>query len=53
MKIYRRIKRGIYKGWTIRKSKYGWYALYSDNGVSQTDGKLTLEQVKDKLKPNK
>jgi hypothetical protein len=45
MKIYRRIKRGVFKNWTIRKSKYGWYSLYSSNGVCQTSGTKTLEEV--------
>lgn len=46
MKIEKRINRGKLKGWTIRKSKYGWYDLYSSNGVSQTAGKHTLEEIK-------
>lgn len=45
MKIFRRIKKGPLKGYTIRKSKYGWYSLYSSNGVSQTVGKLSLEDI--------
>lgn len=45
MKIYKRIKSGVYKGWTIRKSKYGWYDLYSSNGISQTSGKKTLDEI--------
>lgn len=45
MKIESRIKGGILKGYTIRKSKYGWYSLYSDDGISQTQGKLTLDEV--------
>jgi hypothetical protein len=47
MKIYKRIKRGFLKGWTIRKSKNGWYDLYSQNGVSQTQGKHTLQGIKE------
>ena len=50
MKIETRIKRGKLKGWTIRKSKYGWYALYSNGGVSQTPGKHTLEEIKEIIK---
>lgn len=45
MKIETRIKIGKLKGWTIRKSKYGWYDLYSSNGVSQTVGKNTIEEI--------
>lgn len=45
MKIVKRIKRGKLKGWTIRKSKYGWYDLYSQSGVSQTSGKHTLMRI--------
>ena len=50
MKIETRIKAGKLKGWTIRKSKHGWYDLYSINGVSQTGGKHTLEQIKEIVK---
>lgn len=50
MKIEKRIKRGALKGWTIRKSKYGWYDLYSSSGVSQTSGKHTLEEINDIIK---
>lgn len=46
MKIVTRILIGKYKGYTIRKSKYGWYDLYSSSGVSQTTGKNTLEDIK-------
>jgi PII-like signaling protein len=45
MKIVERIKSGKLKGWTIRKSKHGWYDLYSSNGVSQTQGKHTLDEI--------
>jgi hypothetical protein len=45
MKIETRIKTGKLKGWTIRKSKHGWYDLYSDGGISQTQGKHTLEEI--------
>jgi len=45
MKIEKRIKTGPLKGYTIRKSKYGWYSLYSSNGVNQTSGKLTLNEI--------
>ena len=50
MKIEKRILRGKLKGWTIRKSKHGWYDLYSSNGVSQTQGKNTLEEIKSIIK---
>ncbi len=50
MKIYKRIKRGVLKGYTIRKSKYGWYALYSQNGVCQSLGEKTLTQLKELIK---
>jgi hypothetical protein len=50
MKIVRRIKTGKLKGWTIRKSKHGWYDLYSSNGVSQLQGKSTLEEVNEIIK---
>jgi hypothetical protein len=50
MKIEKRITRGILKGWTIRKSKHGWYDLYSSNGASQTCRKNTLEEVNNKIK---
>lgn len=50
MKIEKRILRGKLKGWTIRKSKHGWYDLYSSNGVSQTQGKNTLEEIKQIIK---
>ena len=50
MKIETRIKTGKLKGWTIRKSKYGWYDLYSSNGVSQTQSKHTLEEINEIIK---
>lgn len=50
MKIEERITTGILKGWTIRKSKHGWYDLYSSNGVSQTGGKNTLKEIKQIIK---
>ena len=50
MKIETRIKIGKLKGWTIRKSKHGWYGLYCDGGVSQTQGKYTLEEIKQIIK---
>ena len=50
MKIETRIKTGKLKGWTIRKSKYGWYDLYSDGGVSQTQFKNTLDEIKEIVK---
>jgi hypothetical protein len=50
MKIQTRIKRGKLKGYTIRKSKHGWYDLYSDGGISQTTGKHTLEEIKEIIK---
>lgn len=46
MKIVKRILRGKLKGWTIRKSKHGWYDLYSNNGISQTTGKHTEVEIK-------
>jgi hypothetical protein len=45
MKIHKRILSGNLKGFTIRKSKHGWYDLYSNSGVSQTQGKHTLEEI--------
>ena len=45
MKIYKRIKTGTLKGYSIRKSKHGWYDLYSSSGVSQTTGKHSYEEV--------
>lgn len=50
MKIYKRIGRGVLKGWTIRKSKFGWFDLYSSCGVSQTDTKNTLKEVEEIIK---
>lgn len=50
MKIETRIKTGKLKGWTIRKSKQGWYDLYSDGGISQTQGKHTLEEINQIIK---
>jgi hypothetical protein len=50
MKIETRIKTGKLKGWTIRKSKHGWYDLYSSNGVSQTQGKHTIDEIKEIVK---
>lgn len=50
MVIVKRIKSGKLKGWTIRKSKYDWYCVYSSNGVSQTHEKMTLEEVNDWIK---
>ena len=50
MKIQTRIKIGKLKGYTIRKSKYGWYDLYSSNGISQTQGKNTLQEIKEIIK---
>lgn len=45
MKIEKRIKSGKLHGWTIRKSKFGWYDLYSSCGVSQTTGKYTYNEI--------
>lgn len=45
MKIDTKIKSGLLKGWTIRKSKKGWYDLYSYNGISQTGSKNTLDEI--------
>jgi len=53
MKIVRRIKSGSLKGWTVRKSKHGWYDLYSSGGVSQTIKKNTLEEVNQEIKKRK
>jgi hypothetical protein len=50
MKIIKRIRLGALKGYTIRKSKHGWYSLYSSNGVSQTIGKHTLEEIQEIIK---
>lgn len=50
MKIEKRILQGKLKGWTIRKSKHGWYDLYSNDGVSQTQGKHTLKEIKEIIK---
>lgn len=50
MKIVERIKSGKLKGWTIRKSKFDWYDLYSENGVSQTTGKHTLKEINEIVK---
>ena len=50
MNIKTKIKKGKLKGWTIRKSKFGWYDLYSDCGVSQSKGKHTLEEVNEIIK---
>ena len=50
MKIETQIRTGKLKGWTIRKSRQGWYDLYSSKGVSQTQGKHTLEEIKEIIK---
>jgi hypothetical protein len=50
MKIIKRIRFGALKGWTLRKSKNGWFDLYSSNGVSQTSGKHTLEEIEEIIK---
>ena len=50
MKIYKRILRGEYKGYTIRESKHGWFSLYSSNGVCQTAEKHTLESINEIMK---
>jgi hypothetical protein len=47
MQIVKRILKGKLKGWTIRKSKHGWYDLYSNTGLSQTEGKHTLDEIKE------
>ena len=49
MKIVETIKNGKLKGWTIRKSIWGWYDLYSKEGVSQTIGKNTREQIQEHI----
>ena len=45
MRIFKRLKTGKLKGWTIRLSKNGWYDLYSDGGVSQTTGKHSIDEI--------
>ena len=50
MKIERRIISGKLHGWTIRKSKFGWYDLYSKEGISQTNGKNTYEEIIELIK---
>ena len=50
MIIVKRIKKGKLNGYTIRKSKHGWYDLYSSNGVSQAQGKHTLQEIKEIIK---
>lgn len=50
MKIFERITQGKLKGWTIRKSKQGWYELYSESGISQTGQKWSLDQIRDVVK---
>lgn len=51
MKVVERIKTGVYKGWTIRQSKHGWFSVYSSNGICQNIGKLeSIEQVKEFFK---
>ena len=51
MKIVERINKGVYKGWTIRQSKQGWFSIYSSNGICQNSGKLeSMEQVKEFFK---
>lgn len=47
MKIVERIYSEKLKGWTIRKSTWGWYDLYSKEGISQTIGKNTREQIQE------
>lgn len=50
MRIFKRITTGKLKGWTIRLAKSGWYDLYSDSGISQTEGKNTLEEIAEIIK---
>jgi hypothetical protein len=50
MKIETRINKGKLKGYTIRKSKYGWYDLYSSSGISQTSGKKTIVEINELIK---
>ncbi len=50
MKIYQRIMDGSLKGYTIRKSKKGWYNLYSNDGVSVTKGINTYQEVVSAIK---
>ena len=45
MKIVDRVLTGKLAGWSIRKSKHGWYALYSSNGYRKSNGKLTSDEV--------
>lgn len=50
MQIVKRIKHGKLKGYTIRKSKFGWYDVYSSSGVSQGLKQMTLEEVNEFIK---
>lgn len=50
MRIFKRIKTGRLKGWTIRIAKSGWYDLYSSSGVSQTAGKHSLDEIMEIIK---
>lgn len=45
MKIFKRIKSGKLKGYTIRVSKNGWYDLYSASGVSQLKVTNSIEEI--------
>jgi hypothetical protein len=45
MTIVQRFTKGKLKGYTIRKSKNGKFDLYSCNGISQTTGKNTLNDI--------
>lgn len=53
MRTYFKYKTGLLKGYTIRVSKNGWYALYNNKGVSQTNGKYTLKELKEVIKSKK
>jgi hypothetical protein len=50
MLIVKRIRYGKLKGYTIRKSKFGWYDVYSSSGVSQGTKKMTLEEANEFIK---
>lgn len=51
MKIVLKYKIGLPKGYSIRKSKYGWFSVYSENGVCQSAYKLkTFREAKNYIK---
>ena len=45
MTIIQRFTKGKLKGYTIREFKNGKFDLYSSNGISQTTGKNTLNDI--------